>query len=70
MERLNDHPAIRAAERYGYPKPQKVVHQCSWCDEPIYDGETCYDMNPHGWCCKYCMESKRTTAEVEDYYDG
>ena len=52
------------------PPEPKVIHQCSWCDEPIYDGEECYDMNPHGWCCKYCMESKRTTAEVEDYYDG
>lgn len=61
---IKDHPVIIAVERYGYPKKQKAVHQCSWCDEPIYEGEDCYDMRPYGWCCKYCLEDRITIAEV------
>lgn len=63
MEQLNDHPAIRAAERYGYPKPQKAVHTCSWCDEPIYEGEDCWDLSPYGWCCQNCMITRQCCAE-------
>lgn len=63
MERVPDHPAIRAAERYGYPKKQKVIHQCSWCFEPIYEGDECYDLSPYGWCCKDCMIRAEEVAE-------
>lgn len=68
MERLNDHPAIRAAERYGYPKPQKAVHTCSWCGEPIYEGEDCWDLSPYGWCCQNCMITRQCCAE--EYGNG
>ena len=61
------HPAITAIERYGYPKPQKVIHQCSWCGEPIYDGEDCYDMRPYGYCCECCLNDRLMVAGE---YDG
>ena len=67
MERLNDHPAIRAAERYGYPKPQAAIYTCSWCDDPIYDGEECFDLSPYGYCCEACMNQRLTVAGD---YDG
>jgi len=49
------------------PPEPRVAHQCSWCDEPIYEGEDCYDMRPYGWCCKYCLEDRLTVAGE---YDG
>ena len=48
------HPSITVAEKYGYPKPQKVAHQCSECGEPIYEGETAYSLK-WGWVCENCM---------------
>lgn len=64
---IPDHPVIAAMERYGYPKQPRAVHTCSWCDEPIYDGEDCYDMRPYGFCCEHCMNQRLTVA---GNYDG
>lgn len=63
MTQIHDHPAIRAAEKYGYPKQQKVIHECAWCDEPIYEGEDCWDLSPFGWCCQNCMITRQCCAE-------
>ena len=65
MERIPDHPVIRAMERTGYPKPPRVAHTCSWCDDPIMEGEVCYDLDPYGWCCETCIKSRMTTAEAD-----
>lgn len=56
MERIPDHPVITAAERYGYPKQPKAVHQCSVCDEPIYEGEMAYNIPGYGWICEHCAD--------------
>jgi len=61
------HPVITAVERYGYPNPQTAIYTCSWCDEPIYDGEECFDLSPYGWCCQQCMDARLTVAGD---YDG
>jgi formylmethanofuran dehydrogenase subunit E len=63
MEQLNDHPAIRAAERYGYPEPPKVAAQCSECEEPIYEGEAAFRFS-FGWICEHCADRAYQTAEV------
>ena len=63
MERIPDHPVIRTMERTGYAKEHKVAHTCSWCDNPIYVGEMCFDLTPYGWCCESCMISAREVAE-------
>lgn len=62
MKQIPDHPAIRSAERTGYPAQRKVEHTCSWCDEPIYEGDDCFDLSPYGWCCKDCMITRLCTA--------
>ena len=51
-----DHPGIRAAERYGYPEAPRVAHQCSVCDEPIYEGESCYHISTWGWAHEDCLK--------------
>ena len=50
------------------PPKQKAVHTCSWCDEPIYEGEDCWDLSPYGWCCKDCMITRQCCAE--EYGNG
>lgn len=56
------HPVISAVERWGYPKPQSVAHQCSECGEPIYEGESAYHFG-FGWICEICV---RRAHEVVD----
>lgn len=53
---IPDHPVITAMERYGYPKKSKVAHQCSVCEEPIYEGEMAYDIPHYGWMCEHCAD--------------
>ena len=65
MDKIPDHPVIANMERYGYPKSIKVIHQCSWCDEPIYEGEECFDLSPYGFCCQHCMDERLITAGEE-----
>ena len=60
MERLRHEPPLS-------PPEPKVIYTCSWCDEPIYDGEECFDMKPYGWCCQQCMDDRLTVAGD---YDG
>ncbi len=59
MERIPDHPMIRNAERYGYSKEPRVAHQCSVCDDPIYEGESCYHIisatSSWGWAHADCL---------------
>lgn len=59
MEQLRVEPRLE-------PKPPKAVHTCSWCDEPIYDGEEAYNMAPYGWCCEWCMTSRLTIAREDE----
>ena len=59
-----EHPAITAAEKYGYPKPQKAVCQCSECDEPIYEGESAYYLTRWGWVCEACMSAAYKVVEL------
>ena len=65
MEQIRDHPDIERIERFGYAKMPKAIYTCSWCDEPIYVGEECFDMRPYGWCCERCMNERLTTAEAD-----
>jgi len=63
MEWIADHPDIRHAEKTGYPKTPRVAHQCSVCDEPIYEGDECLFIRDYGWICEDCAELARTVAE-------
>lgn len=36
------------------PPEAKVVHQCSGCDEPIYEGDSAYEIPGYGWICEQC----------------
>lgn len=63
MEMIPDHPVIRAIERFGYPENPKVAHQCSECDEPIYEGESAYEFK-WGWVCEHCADMAYTVAEL------
>ena len=67
MENIPDHPVIAKMERYGYPEGPNVVHQCSWCGEPIRKGDTCFNLEPYGWCCSECMSR---AWRVAGDYDG
>jgi predicted RNA-binding Zn-ribbon protein involved in translation (DUF1610 family) len=50
-------------ERTGYPTQPKVVHQCSECGQPIYDGDSCYAFS-WGWICEDCADRAYQIAEV------
>jgi predicted RNA-binding Zn-ribbon protein involved in translation (DUF1610 family) len=63
MEQIPDHPVIRRMERTGYPTQPKVVHQCSECGQPIYDGDSCYAFS-WGWICEDCADRAYQIAEV------
>lgn len=38
------------------PWEPKAVHQCSVCDEPIYEGEMAYNIPGYGWICEHCAD--------------
>lgn len=54
---IPDHPTIRSMERTGYARRQRAVCQCSECDEPIYEGESAYNLPKWGWVCETCMNN-------------
>ena len=45
-------------------KPPVVAHQCSCCDEPIYEGDECMEVKGFGWLCVDCMKKAAKVAEV------
>lgn len=65
MTRMDNlqHPMITAIERWGYPEQPKVAHQCSECDEPIYEGESCFHFPRWGWVCEHCADMAYTVAD-------
>lgn len=40
----------------------KVAHQCSCCDEPIYEGERAYEFR-FGWVCEDCADKSYKEAK-------
>lgn len=49
MEHLTHEPSLT-------PPEPKAVHQCSVCDEPIYEGECAYNIPHYGWICEHCAD--------------
>lgn len=43
-----------------------IVYKCSWCNEPIYEGDIYYDINDNVWC-EECIIDARKEAECETY---
>ena len=44
------------------PVEPKAVHQCSVCDEPIYEGEMAYNIPGYGWICEHCADMPHEEA--------
>lgn len=40
----------------------EVVKYCEWCGEPIYAGETYYEITDDQVVCEDCMSNARRTA--------
>ena len=55
MERVRDYKLEPAAP--------KVAHQCSVCEEPIYEGESAYNIKGFGWICEHCADLAYEVAE-------
>lgn len=47
------------------PEPS-IVYECSCCGEPIYEGDTYYDVDSNVWC-EECILDTRKEAECETY---
>lgn len=47
------------------PEPPEV-YKCSCCGEPIYEGDTYYDIDGDAWC-EECILDTRKEAECETY---
>lgn len=63
MERIPDHPAIRAAERTGYPRGYDpgVYTTCDWCGAEIFIGD--HYFNIHGEIlCEDCVDDCKKEA--------
>ena len=45
------------------PREPKVAHQCSVCGEPIYEGESAYNIRNFGWICEHCADLAYEVAE-------
>ncbi len=43
-----------------------IVYKCSCCGEPIYEGDTYYDIDDDAWC-EDCILDSRKEAERETY---
>lgn len=65
MERVPDHPDIRAAERTGYPvRRANVFTTCDWCGCTIWTGSKYYEI--HGEIlCEKCIEDCEREAFIE-----
>lgn len=46
------------------PEPPIFAH-CSFCGEPIYDGDDYYEIDDYKYC-EACIHDSRKTAEVDE----
>lgn len=63
MERLPEHPGIRAALRTGYPNGYDpgLFTTCDWCGEEIFIGDDYYDIHGEILCAE-CVGDCRKEA--------
>lgn len=61
--KIIEHPAITRIEKtgYGYPEPE-IWGVCSGCGEPIYLGDTFYNI-AGGMFCTECIAESRQYAD-------
>ncbi len=56
METLKHEPSLD-------PPKQRAVCTCSECGEPIYEGESAYNLPQWGWVCEDCMKAAYKVVE-------
>lgn len=47
---------------YGKEDEGTVLKRCAWCDAPIYNGDTYYEITDDDAVCEDCIRSARKTA--------
>ena len=54
---------------YLEPKEGEIVGYCTECGQDIYAGEDIWEIKGE-WYCECCVDSFRTEAERDDYFEN